>query len=181
MIDSAAAPPLLPTTMPELRRALTAVLACNAVGALGGAVSAGGVRDWLPTLEQPRFQPPGWLFAPVWTALYTSMGVSIAAVRRTPDGLARGRAERLFTIQLAVNAMWSFLFFGRRSPRWALVDAVLIVAAVAATIRAIWAVHRGAALLLLPYLVWTSFALLLNAELVRLNPLTAGAPHDSVR
>ncbi len=160
---------LLPRTMPELRTTLAAVLACNAVGGLGGAASAGAVREWLPTLDQPRFQPPGWLFGPVWTVLYTSMGVSLSAVRRTADTPQRARAEHLFVIQLAVNALWSFLFFTRRSPRAALIDAVLIVVAVSATIRAIWSVHRGAALLLTPYLAWSCFALLLNAELVRRN------------
>lgn len=164
-------PPLLPRTGAELRETLTAVVACNAIGALGAVSSARSVRTWLPTLDQPRWQPPGWLFGPVWTALYSTMGISLAAVRRTPgDAAPRARAQRLFAVQLAVNALWSYLFFGRRNPRAALVDAVVIVAAVAATVRAIWAIHRPAALLLLPYLVWVSFALALNIDLVRRNP-----------
>lgn len=162
---------LLPRTRTELRDTLAAVVACNAIGAAGGVSSASAVREWLPTLDQPRWQPPGRLFGPVWTVLYTTMGVSIAAVRRTHgDAAARAKAQRLFAVQLAVNALWSFLFFTRRNPRAALVDAVLIVGAVAATVRAIWAVHRSAALILLPYLAWVSFALVLSAELVRRNP-----------
>lgn len=163
--------PLLPRTTGELRATLGAVVACNAIGAAGGVSSASAVREWLPTLDQPRWQPPGRLFGPVWTLLYTTMGVSITAVRRADaDPVAKARAQRLFAVQLAVNALWSYLFFTRRNPRAALVDAALIVAAVAATVRAIWAVHRPAALLLLPYLAWVSFALVLNAELVRRNP-----------
>ena len=153
-------PSLLPRTRAELREMLSAVVACNAIGALGAVSSARSVRTWLPTLETPRWQPPGWLFGPVWTVLYSTMGISLAAVRRTPgDAAGHARAQRLFAVQLAVNALWSYLFFSRRNPRAALVDAVLIVVAVAATVRAIWAIHRPAALLLLPYLAWVSFAL----------------------
>ena len=170
-MTTATAPSLLPRTRSELRGTLAAVVACNAVGAIGGAASSGAVRDWLPTLDRPPYQPPGWVFGPVWTTLYTTMGISITAVRRVPGHDAgRARAQRVFAVQLAVNALWSFLFFTRRNPRAALVDAVLIVAAVAATVRAIWVVHRPAAVLLLPYLVWVSFALLLNADIVRRNP-----------
>jgi tryptophan-rich sensory protein len=111
------------------------------------------------------------VFGQVWTVLYTTMGISISAVRRgRGDEAARATAQRLFAVQLALNALWSVLFFTWRNPRAALVDAVLIVAAVAATVRAIWAVHRPAALLLLPYLAWAGFAVVLNADLVRRNP-----------
>lgn len=170
-MTTATAPPLLPRTRTELRDTLAAVVACNAVGAIGGAASSRAVQDWLPTLNRPAYQPPGWVFGPVWTVLYTTMGMSITAVRRVRgDDAGRAHAQRMFAVQLAVNALWSFLFFTRRDPRAALVDAALIVAAVAMTVRAIWAVHRPAALLLLPYLAWVSFAFALNADIVRRNP-----------
>jgi translocator protein len=131
-------PSLKPRTRAELGEMLAAVVACNAVGALGAVSSARSVRTWLPTLDTPRWQPPGWLFGPVWTALYSTMGISLAAVRRTPgDAPGRARAQQLFAVQLAVNGLWSYLFFTRRNPRAALVDAVVIVAAVATTVRAI--------------------------------------------
>lgn len=162
---------LLPRRRGELRSVLAAIVGCNAVGALGVVSGADGLRDWLPGLDTPRWQPPDWLFGPVWTALYTSMGVSISAVRRAGGGgVETVRAQRWFAVQLAVNALWSYLFFSRRSPRAALVDAALIVVAVAATVRAIWQIHRPAALILLPYLAWVSFAFVLNADLVRRNP-----------
>ncbi len=160
---------LLPRTRTELRDTLAAVVACNAIGASSALTGAGAIRDWLPTLDKPRWQPPDRLFGPVWTVLYTLMGLSISAVRRTNDDPRRARAQQLFAVQLAVNALWSYLFFGRRNPRAALVDAVVIVVAVAATVRAIWAIHRPAALILLPYLAWVSFALVLNADLERRN------------
>lgn len=163
------APRLLPGDLTELRSTLGLIAACNGVGVLGGLGSARSVRQWLPTLDKPPYQPPGWVFGPVWTVLYASMGVSLSAVRRCPATPERARAEKLFALQLTVNALWSFLFFTRRSPRAALVDAVLIVAAVSATVAAIWRIHRGAALVLLPYLAWSCFALFLNADLVRRN------------
>lgn len=168
-MTTSSTPRLLPSDLPELRSTLAAVAACNAVGVIGALGSARSVRQWLPTLEQPPYQPPGWVFGPVWTVLYTTMGLSLSAVRRCPPTPERARAEQLFAVQLAVNALWSFLFFTRRSPRAALVDAALIVAAVGATIAAIWRIHRGAALVLLPYLAWSCFALFLNADLVRRN------------
>ena len=161
---------LVPRTPEELRSTLAAILACNAIGASGALTSARAIRTWLPTLDTPRWQPPDRLFGPVWTVLYTLMGVSVSALRRTDDDHRRARAQRLFAVQLAVNALWSYLFFGRRNPRAALADAVVIVVAVVATARAIWAIHRPAALILLPYLAWVSFALVLNADLVRRNP-----------
>lgn len=161
---------LLPRSRTELRDTLAAIVVCNAVGGSSALAGTAGIREWLPTLDKPSWQPPDQLFGPVWTLLYTLMGLSISAVRRTPPSEQKARAQRLFAVQLAVNALWSYLFFGRRDPRAALVDAVLIVVAVAATVRAIWAIHRAAALVLLPYLAWVSFALVLNAELVRRNP-----------
>ena len=169
--DRAAPGPLLPRTRAELREMLAAVVVCQVVGAAGAAAGAGGVRDWLPMLDKPRYQPPGWVFGPVWTVLYTTMGISIAAVRRARgDDADRRRAQQLFAIQLAVNGLWTYLFFGQRSPGAGLADAVLIVAAVAATVRAIWRVHRPAALLLLPYLAWCCFALALTADITKRNP-----------
>ncbi len=163
---------LVPRDLRDLRELLAAVAACEAVGLAGGAATARSTRDWLPTLDLPPYQPPGWLFGPVWTLLYALMGVSVSAVRRArPAGdPERTRALRLFAIQLAFNGLWSFLFFGRRSPRAGLVDAVLIEVAVALTIGAIWRVSRPAALILSPYLAWTSFALVLTADITRRNP-----------
>jgi tryptophan-rich sensory protein len=163
---------LIPRDLRGWREALTAVAACEAVGLAGGAATARSSREWLPTLDLPPYQPPGWLFGPVWTLLYALMGLSLAAVRRAGRAGADGAsvAQLLFAIQLICNGLWSFLFFGRRSPRAGLIDAVLIVASVALTIAAIWRVSRPAALILLPYLAWSSFAFVLTADITRRNP-----------
>ncbi len=163
---------LIPRDLRELRETLAAVAACEAVGLAGGAATARSTREWLPTLDLPPYQPPGWLFGPVWTLLYALMGGSLAAVRRAGRAGADGAtvAQQLFAIQLICNGLWSFLFFGRRSPRAGLIDAVLIVVSVALTIGAMWRVSRPAALILLPYLAWAGFALVLTADIARRNP-----------
>ena len=128
-----------------------------------------GARRWYQELRRPSFAPPGEVFGPVWTVLYTLMGVAAWLVWRTPDTPARQRALKLYGAELALNAAWTPLFFGARRKRIALVDLLLLVGAVVATIRAFAKVRTAAAVLMVPYLMWTMFAGLLNASLVRLN------------
>lgn len=153
----------------ELRATLAAVAACQAVGAAGAVATVPATRSWLPSLDLPRWQPPGAVFGPVWTVLYTLMGISLRLVRRGPAGPERDRATRLFAVQLGLNGLWSFLFFGLRSPAAGLLDVIPLLAAVALTVRAMWSVSRPAALLLVPYLVWVGFATMLTAEIWRRN------------
>lgn len=157
------------TALAELRATLTAVAACQAVGAVGAVATVPATRRWLPSLNLPRWQPPGAVFGPVWTVLYTLMGVSLRLVRKAPASPQRDRATRLFAVQLALNGLWSFLFFGLRSPAAGLLDVLPLLAAVAMTVRAMWSVSRPAALLLVPYLSWVAFATALTAEIWRRN------------
>lgn len=124
---------------------------------------------WFAALNKPSWQPPNWLFGPVWTLLYLSMGLAAGLVwLRGPS--ARSKAALvLFFVQLAVNALWTPVFFGLREMGWALLVIVLLALLIIATIRAFWRVHRLAAWMLLPYLAWVSFATALNATLWRLN------------
>ncbi len=165
------AAPLAPRNLPELRALLAAVGACEVVGIGAGLATARSTKEWLPTLDLPPYQPPGWVFGPVWTCLYALMGLSVDATRRSrPAGdPERERAVRLFCVQLACNGLWSLLFFGRRSTRAGLVDVVLLEVALVLTVRAIWRVSRPAALVLLPYLAWTTFATVLTADIHRRN------------
>lgn len=162
---------VLPRNRTELRNLLLAVAGCELVGLVGVPATARSAREWLPTLDLPPYQPPGWVFGPVWTVLYATMGGAIDLVRRArPAGDAeRQRAERVFAVQLALNGLWTYLFFGARSPRAGLVDAVALEVAVAMTVHAVWRVSRPAALLLLPYLAWTTFALVLTGGIARRN------------
>jgi benzodiazapine receptor len=124
------------SSMPKL---VDSVLLCEAAGGVGSIFSYDAVRDWNPKLEKPSFTPPGWVFGPVWTVLYAMMGFSLylASQRRTQerDDLWR-RSRALFGIQLALNALCSYVFFGRRAPGWALVEILFLWVAIVATTQA---------------------------------------------
>lgn len=139
------------------------LLACFAVAAAAGAVTADSVATWYPTLNKPAFTPPDWVFAPAWTVLYAAMAVAGWRVWRKV-GFAGGRnAMTLFAIQLLLNGAWSFLFFGAQAIGIALVDIVVLLLVIAATAAAFWRIDRIAGLLFVPYLLWVVYATALNA------------------
>jgi tryptophan-rich sensory protein len=140
-----------------------------AIGALGSIPTAASIPTWYRTLENPSWNPPSRVFGPVWTTLYGMMGLALVLVRRQPAAPATGRAQAVFGLQLALNLAWSFVFFGARSPRGALAVIVMLWAAILATIATFGRVRRSAALLLVPYLGWVTFASILNAEIARRN------------
>lgn len=128
--------------------------------------------EWYRELEKPWFNPPAWIFGPVWTMLYAAMGVAAWMVWRSSDeknGTNRNVALILFAVQLVLNAIWTPLFFGMQRPDFALMDIVLLWAAIAATMAQYWRVSRGAAVLMLPYWAWVSFAAILNGAIWWLN------------
>jgi translocator protein len=151
------------------RRVALTVIACEAAGAASAVGIGGETRRWLPELDQPPFQPPGWLFGPVWSVLYGLMGLSRALVADAADRPGARRARRLFWVQLGLNLVWPQLFFRRHRIGWAALDSAALAVAVAAYTRACYPLRRNAGGLLLPYLVWVSFAAVLNAELWRRN------------
>jgi tryptophan-rich sensory protein len=161
----------LPTVQPvNLPRLLATIGACQAAGAVGTLVTRPALQDWYPALNKPPFNPPASIFGPVWTVLYAMMGVALDRVSRQQGMPAEVRlAQAVFGIQLALNALWSLLFFGARSPLAALVEIVLLWVAIVATIVAFARVSKLAAALLLPYLLWVTFAIVLNAEIWRRN------------
>ncbi len=140
------------------------------VGLTGALATAGGVRDWYPALAKPGFTPPGWVFGPAWTLLYLLMGIALWLVWREAGRSENVRPALLaFAVQLALNALWSFVFFGLRMPGAALVEIILLLGAIVFTIVQFRKVSRLAALLLVPYLLWVSFAAVLNASIWLLN------------
>jgi len=145
------------------------VLLCLAVGYAGGQVTAPAVANWYPTLAKPSFNPPDWVFAPVWTALYVLMGVAAWRVWRTSPQPGRRRALGLFLLQLALNLGWSLVFFGLQAVGVALIEIVVLLALILVTMIAFWRLDRFAGLLLLPYAVWVGFATSLNFMIWRLN------------
>ena len=125
--------------------------------------------EWYASLDRPSWAPPSWLFGPVWTALYLAMGIAAWLVWKD-RGFARARgALLLFLAQLLLNALWSWIFFGLREMGAALVEIVVLWLLIAATIAAFWRHSRPAALLLVPYLAWVTFATALNFALWRMN------------
>ena len=125
--------------------------------------------DWYATLKKPSWNPPNWIFGPVWTALYTIMAIAAWLVWKRGGFPGQRLALSLFLAQLLFNALWSPLFFGLRHPALALADIVLLWLALLGTVAAFWNVRPIAGALLLPYLAWITFAGALNFALWRLN------------
>lgn len=148
---------------------LASVALPEAVGGLAGLATSSGVREWFPALRKPSFNPPSWVFAPVWTALYFLMGCGLYLLLRAPRGPERSRALAAFAVQLALNGAWSFLFFAFRRTGWALIEIGLLWVAILWMILAMRKARPAAAYLQIPYLAWVSFASVLNAAIWRLN------------
>ena len=145
-----------------------------AAGAIGGVASL-NARDFYATLDRPAWAPPGWLFGPVWTALYVLMGVAAWLVwRARPAGVGaetttRRRGLALFLIQLALNALWTWIFFAWRSGAWAVAEIVVLWLAIAGTAALFVRTNAAAAWLLAPYLAWVTYAAALTLALWRAN------------
>jgi translocator protein len=153
-------------------QALTFVgwLALCYLAAFIGAVASVNAPAFYGELVQPSWAPPAWLFGPVWTTLYTLMAIAAWLVWRAAPLAETRNALLLFLAQLAVNALWSWLFFAWQLGGWAFAEVLLLWALIAATIVAFWRFSRIAALLLVPYICWVSFAAVLNFWLWRANP-----------
>jgi len=144
-------------------------LGCLAAGGLGSVATARSVGSWYVDIAKPEWTPPGVVFGPVWTTLYVMMGVAAWQVWRAWSREDRPTALGAFVGQLLLNALWSFLFFGLRGPGWAAVEIVVLWFAIAATIVLFYRIRRTAALLLVPYLAWVSYATALNIAIWNLN------------
>lgn len=152
-------------------RLIGCIVICQAAGIIGSIFTAQSVATWYTTLHKPSFSPPNWLFAPVWITLYTMMGIALYLVWRKSESTdIPSVVFILFAVQLVLNALWSFIFFGLRSPFWGFVEITMLWLAILAVILLFWKFSRYAALLLVPYLLWVSFAAILNFSLWRLNP-----------
>ncbi len=141
-----------------------------AVGAVSGYFTAGSVNTWFTTINKPSFNPPGWLFAPVWTCLYILMGIACYLVWKSNANMAdKRKAISLYAIQLTLNFFWSIIFFGAQQLGWALVDIGLLWLMILLTIFSFGKITSAAAWLLVPYICWVSFATILNYSIWKLN------------
>lgn len=149
---------------------IIAILPVVAASVLGGAVTVPQIAGWYAGLAKPAFNPPNWIFAPVWTALYALMALAAFRILRIPVGVpGRRRALLVYHLQLLLNIGWSFAFFGANSPLAGLIVILPLLVLILATIAAFRLLDRLAANLLWPYLAWVSFATLLNASIWWLN------------
>ena len=157
--------------MHRILKIIIMVVTCVAVGYLSGEVTRESVTTWYPTIEKPSFNPPNWLFAPVWGLLYVLMGVAAGLVWTKIDDQKETVKKGLtfFAVQLGLNALWSYLFFGLHNPLIALIEIALLWLMIYETFLQFNKVNRTAGYLLIPYLLWVSFAMVLNASIWWLN------------
>ncbi len=145
------------------------LLLCFSVAGLGGYGTSLGLGPWYDSLSKPSWTPPNWLFGPVWTLLYLAMAVSAWLVWRR-NGFSGARLPlTLFGVQLALNLLWSVLFFAMRQPGLAALEILLLWVSILATLLTFSRISPLAAALLVPYLAWVSFASALNIAIWRLN------------
>jgi len=158
-------------TIRSVPKLVAAVLSCIIIGSLGSLVTTTGPGSWYESLEKPFFTPPGWVFAPVWVTLFTLMGISLYLVWEPGIGRREVTAALLvFGVQFIFNILWSFLFFGLRSPFLGFIDIAILWVMIAVTIASFYRVRKGAAYLLIPYFCWVSIAMALNYGVCVLNP-----------
>lgn len=154
----------------KLTKALAFIIIAEATGAAGSIFTTRAIPVWYPTLNKPAFSPPNFIFAPVWTTLYFLMG--IAAYLVFEKGFAKKEVKfalLVFALQLILNVLWSFVFFGLKSPGLAFLEIIILWVSILATTLAFYKISKPASYLLIPYLLWTTFAAFLNFAIFRLN------------
>jgi len=154
----------------DMKKLILSVFICLFAGFVGSFFTLPAIPTWYATLQKPSFAPPNWVFFPVWTSLFIMMGISLFLVWQ------KGREDKkvktaiyFFAGQLILNALWSVAFFGLRSPLLGLMAIIILWIAIFATILSFMKLSRTAAYLLIPYILWVSFASIVNFSIWRLN------------
>lgn len=156
--------------MNNVLKLIACIVLCEAVGIISGIFTVEAIPTWYATLVKPPFSPPNWVFGPVWTTLYALMGISLYLAWQSKGKVKQKQeAYRIFFIQLFLNFVWSLLFFGLRSPVLGFIDIIILLAAILITIKKFYPLSKWAAYLLIPYLLWVTFATILNFSIVLLN------------
>lgn len=156
--------------MSNIVKGIIAIAIPLLVGGASGFFTVTGVESWYQTIQKPSWNPPNWVFGPVWTTLYIMMGIAFFLVWKedTSEELKK-IAIALFAVQLILNFFWSFIFFNLQQPGWALVEIIAMWFFILLTIFAFAQVNKTAAWLLVPYISWVSFATILNYSIWQLN------------
>lgn len=154
-------------TLPSL---IFALVLCFAAAALGSVFTMPAITTWYATITKPVFSPPNWIFGPVWTLLYICMAIALWLVWNTKTKKKEKQAgEKYFYAQLALNSLWSILFFGLHAPLLAFAEIIVLWIMIYLTIKNFFAVSKNAGWLLIPYIAWVSFASILNLSVAILN------------
>jgi benzodiazapine receptor len=148
---------------------VVSIAICFAAAGLGAAVTTPQIRGWYTTINKPSWNPPDWIFGPVWSTLYLMMAVSAWLVWRRRGLRAVRGPITMFAVQLVLNSLWSVLFFGMQWPGLAAIEIVILWSAILATAIGFWRQSKVAGGLLIPYLLWVSFATVLNVTIWELN------------
>jgi len=145
------------------------LIICQLAGFIGSLFTAPAIPNWYASLQKPSFTPPSWLFSPVWIFLFVLMGLTLYILWQADSKKEAKIALLFFALQLILNMLWSVIFFGLRSPMWAFIEIIILWLAIFLTIWKSLKVSKAAGYLLLPYIIWVSFAAILNCSLWKLN------------
>lgn len=155
--------------MKNYQKLIISILIPLFVGFFGSLFTSMSVDTWYVTLNKPSFNPPNWLFSPVWTALFILIGISFYLVWRENFGKKKNYVIGIYSMNLLLNLLWSVFFFGMRNPLLAFIEIILLWIVIISNIIIFYKVKKQAGLLLLPYLIWVSFAAILNYSIFVLN------------
>ena len=154
----------------DLAKLIISIIICQLAGFIGSLFTSPAIPTWYVSLEKPSFNPPNWVFSPVWITLFVLMGISLFLLwRQTLEDKKVRIAILFFSIQLILNVSWSGIFFGLKSPSFAFIEIILLWIAILLTILTSYKVSKVAGALLIPYILWVSFAAVLNFFLWNLN------------
>jgi len=155
----------------DILKLIVSLVICQCAGLIGSIFTTAAIPTWYATLEKPPFTPPNWLFAPAWATLYVLMGIAAFLVwRKEVNREGAKLALMIFLIQLVLNALWSVVFFGLESPLAGVIVILVLWVAILFTVLKFFKLSMAAGLLLLPYILWVSFAAILNISIWLLNP-----------
>jgi tryptophan-rich sensory protein len=146
------------------------IIVCQLAGFIGSFFTVSSVSSWYLTLNKPFFNPPSWLFGPVWISLYLLMGISLYIIWN--KGITNNQSKiaiLIFGIQLILNSLWSIIFFGLKTPLFAFIEIIILWIFIILTIKYFYRISKTASYLLIPYILWVSFAALLNFFIYYLN------------
>jgi len=148
---------------------LISILLALSAGFIGSFFTTPSISSWYAFINKPSFSPPNWLFAPVWTLLYILMGIAAFLIWQKRDNQKTKQALRFYGTQLILNALWSIIFFGMHNPGLAFLEIIFLWSFILITLIKFYQINKIAGLLFIPYLLWVSFALILNLFVWMIN------------